>query len=533
MADRTTKSYDVIVVGAGFAGLYMLHRLRGLGLDARVLEAGSGIGGTWFWNRYPGARCDIQSMEYSYQFSEELQQEWEWSERYATQPEILTYINHVADRFDLRKDIQLNTRVASAVFSETADHWKVTTETGEAFDARFVVMATGCLSQPNRPPFDGAEDFEGDIYHTGQWPHQPVDFTGKRVAVVGTGSSGIQSIPLIAAQADHLTVFQRTPNFSVPAHNAPLNSDAVSDIKARYNAYRDENRQTAFHADFDYNEANALDVSKEERVREYESRWARGGLPFLAAFADLMFDTNANATAADFIRGKIKNIVEDPELADKLSPKSIVGCKRLCVDTDYYATFNRDNVELVDVNDEPIERFTSQGLKTSERDLAFDAVVLATGFDAMTGAITRVDIRGSDGVSIQEAWSDGPKTYLGVAIAGFPNLFTVTGPGSPSVLTNMLPTIEHSVDWIADCIAYVNQKGVARIDATREAQDEWVAHVIDVGDTSVYPHCNSWYLGSNIPGKPRVFMPYLGFPAYAEKCQQVADSDYAGFAQTN
>lgn len=520
---------DTVIVGAGFAGVYALKRMRDLGLQARVFEAGSGIGGTWFWNRYPGARCDIESLEYSYQFSDDLQQEWEWSEKYATQPEILTYINHVAERFELNDGIQLNTRVDAARFDEASQRWNVTTDDGDNWDAKFVILATGCLSSTNLPDIPGIDRFQGNWYHTGNWPHEGVDFSGQRVAVIGTGSSAIQSIPLIAAEAAHLTVFQRSPNFSIPAHNQPLDPEHVRDVKSRYREFRAANKETAFNANFGYNEANALDVSPEEREREFEARWARGGLPFMAAFADLLFDEDANKTAAEFVRGKIKDLVDDPETAQKLSPSSVVGCKRLCVDTDYYATFNRDNVDLVDIKDTPIQAITEHGLTTGDREYEFDAIVFATGFDAMTGAISKIDIRGQEGQSIQQAWAEGPKTYLGLAVSGFPNLFTVTGPGSPSVLTNMLPSIEHHVEWISDCIAYVNQKGLSSINASADAQEQWVEHVNEVGHASLYPNCNSWYLGANIPGKPRVFMPYLGFPPYAEKCKAVADNNYDGF----
>jgi cyclohexanone monooxygenase len=432
----------------------------------------------------------------------------------------------------LRGDIQLNTRVESAHFDESTNRWAVSTDDGGEFEAKYLIMATGCLSSTNLPNFDGLDSFTGEWYHTGQWPHEPIDFTGKRVAVIGTGSSGIQSIPLIAEQAEQLTVFQRSPNFSIPAHNKPLDPNYVRERKAGYAEFRAANRETSFHANFDYNEANAVDVSAEERVREYEARWAHGGLPFLAAFADLIYDAEANATAAEFISGKISELVIDPATAALLTPTSVVGCKRLCVDTNYYATFNRSNVTLVDVRNDPIESITPLGLNTASREYEFDALVFATGFDAMTGALTKIDIRGLAGRTLQDAWTEGPKTYLGLAIAGFPNLFTVTGPGSPSVLTNMLPSIEHHVDWITDCITYVDQKGVARIDATPEAQDAWVVHVNEVGDASLFPNCNSWYLGANIPGKPRVFMPYLGFPPYAEKCREVADNGYVGFMLT-
>ena len=528
MGDR---QLDAVVVGAGFGGLYMLHRLRRQGLKVLVIEAGDGVGGTWYWNRYPGARCDIQSLEYSYQFSGELQQQWTWSERYATQPEILRYVNHVADRFDLRKDILFNTRVTAAQLQEGTSRWRVTTDSGEQLDTRFVVMATGCLSSANLPQIPGLASFQGDWYHTGRWPHEPVDFTGKRVAVIGTGSSAIQSIPLIAGQAAQLVVFQRTPNYSIPAHNQLLDPALVSEVKARYPEYRAANRQTAFHADFDYSDRNALDVSPEERRAEYERRWQRGGLPFMAAFADLMFNPEANQTAAEFIRGKIAEIVKDPQTARLLTPTGLVGCKRLCVDTNYYATFNKPHVSLVDVNVDPIDTITADGLRTRDRGFEFDAIVFATGFDAMTGAMTKVDIRGRDGQSIQNAWAEGPKTYLGLAVHGFPNLFMITGPGSPSVLTNMLPSIEHHVDWIADCIEWVRDQSVSAIEADAEAQASWVEHVNAVGDTSVYPRCNSWYLGANVPGKPRVFMPYLGFPPYAQKCKEVVDAGYAGFTK--
>ena len=522
-----SERFDVIVVGAGFGGLYMLHKLRQQGLSVRVFEAGDGVGGTWFWNRYPGARCDIESMEYSYQFDAALQQEWTWSEKYATQPEILRYINHVADRFDLRRHIQLETRVLAAHFENGG--WQVRTDDEQTWTARYVVMATGCLSSANLPDIAGRDTFQGSVYHTGLWPKDGVDFAGKRVAVIGTGSSGIQSIPIIAGQAEHLTVYQRTPNFSVPAHNRPLSEEEVAQRKSEYPAFRQEMRNTAFHANFRYNEANALDTPEEDRRAEYERRWQAGGLPFMASFADLMFDQTANATAAEFIRGKISEQVDNPAVAELLSPKGVVGCKRLCVDTSYYATYNRPNVSLVDVNAHPIERIDADGIVCDGRTNPLDAIIFATGFDAMTGALTNIDIRGKDALPLEDAWAEGPKTYLGLSIHGFPNLFLITGPGSPSVLTNMLPSIEHHVEWIAECIDWAERNGKRELQASRAAQEDWVAHVNEVGDSSLYPRCNSWYLGSNVPGKPRVFMPYLGFPPYAEKCAQVARSGYAGY----
>ncbi len=522
--------YDVVVVGAGFAGLYMLHRLRAQGLKARVYEAGNGVGGTWYWNRYPGARCDIPSMEYSYQFSAELQQEWVWTERYATQPELLRYANHVADRFDLWPDIQLNTRVVSSHFQDRDNMWQVTLQGGGRVRSRYVVMATGCLSVPNVPHIEGLADFQGAVYHTGQWPHEGVDFSGQKVGVIGTGSSAIQSIPLIAQQAKSLTVFQRTPNYSIPAHNQPLTAEEVADVKSRYAQFRAENWARGFGADFRDNDTSALALSDEERTAEYEDRWAKGGLAFLAAFNDLVFDDNANATAREFISNKITGLVDDPDLAAKLTPDTPVGCKRLCVDTDYYATYNQAHVLLIDLREEPLQKIVNQGVATESATYEFDSLVLATGFDAMTGAVSKIDIRGVQGRKLADKWAEGPRAYLGLATAGFPNLFLVTGPGSPSVLSNMLPSIEHHVEWISDCIEHMTKNQLSLIDAQSAAEDAWVDHVNETADASIYPRCNSWYLGANIEGKKRVFMPYLGVPPYVAKCKEVVADGYSGFA---
>lgn len=531
-AMNTTKTadYDAIVVGGGFAGIYMVHRLRNLmGMSVRAYEAGSGIGGTWFWNRYPGARCDIQSMEYSYQFSEELQQEWEWSERFATQPEILKYANHVAERFDLMKDIQLNTPVASTIYDDATSLWTVTTATGEVKTARFVVMATGCLSSANLPDIKGRDSFKGATYHTGKWPHEGVDFTGKRVAVIGTGSSAIQSIPLIAQQAKHLTVFQRTASFTVPAHNQPLDPEFVRDFKSRYKEIRTHNWQQPFGQDFGSFGESALKLSEDERTDIYEKQWQKGGLSFMGTFDDLMFDRAANETAAEFIRNKIRGIVKDPAVADALAPRQIVGCKRLCVDTGFYDTFNRDNVTLVPLDNNPLEEITTTGVRTGKGLVEVDAIVFATGFDAMTGAVSKIDVRGTGGRTLQDKWSEGPKTYLGLATAGFPNLFFVTGPGSPSVLSNMLPSIEQHVEWISDCIEHVSSHQGRTIEALPESEETWVHHVNDVAHTTLYPNCNSWYLGANVAGKVRVFMPYIGVNTYVDKCNDVVAKGYEGF----
>jgi cyclohexanone monooxygenase len=524
-------NFDVVIVGAGFAGMYMLHRVREMGLSARVFEAGSGVGGTWYWNRYPGARCDVESVQYSYQFSDALQQEWDWTERYATQPEILRYANHVADRFDLRRDIQFDTRVKAAAFDEAAGQWVIDVSDGTRVAATFCIMATGCLSSTNTPKFKGLDRFGGDRYHTGQWPHEEVDFTGQRVGIIGTGSSAIQSIPLIAQQAAHLFVFQRTPHYTVPAHNAPLDPNFRRAVKADYAAMRNRARQMPNGLDYRFNAASALEVTAEERRREYEARWAQGGTTFMGAFADLLSSQAANDTAADFVRGKIRETVHDPKIAQALSPRDIIGCKRLCVDTDYWETFNRPNVTLVDVRDTPIEEITREGLKVGTRHYQLDAIVFATGFDAMTGALLKIDIRGRDGRTLEEKWREGPRTYLGLAMAGFPNLFTITGPGSPSVLTNMLPSIEQHVEWIADCLRYMREHRFRRVEPSSEAEDAWVAHVSAVAGTSLRSACSSWYIGANVPGKPRVFMPYIGgVPAYVQKCDHVAANGYEGFA---
>jgi cyclohexanone monooxygenase len=523
------RTFDAVVIGAGFAGLCMLHRLRGLGRTARVFEAGSGVGGTWFWNRYPGARCDVESMEYSFQFSPELQRDWEWTERYASQPEILRYLNHVADRFDLRRDIRLNTRVAAATFDGATSRWRVRTADGDEVTARFCIMATGCLSSANVPAIPGLASFAGRTFHTGRWPHEPVDFRGRRVGVVGTGSSAIQAIPYIAAEAAELVVFQRTPNYSIPAQNHPLDPEEQRRIKARYPEIRQRASAMPFGFDTRPNEKSALAVTAEERHAEYEARWAKGGLPFMSSFADILYDREANETAAEFIRGKIRGIVRDPAVAELLSPRTVVGCKRLCSDTEYYETFNRPNVTLIDLRATPIEAIVPQGVRTAERVFALDDLVFATGFDAMTGALTRIEIRGADGTTLAEKWAAGPRTYLGLATAGFPNLFIITGPGSPSVLSNMVPSIEQHANWIAACVDHLRKTGRARIEASRDAEDAWVAHVNEVADATLYPQCNSWYLGANIPGKPRVFMPYLGFPAYVEKCRDVVAKGYDGF----
>jgi cyclohexanone monooxygenase len=518
-------------VGAGFAGLYMLHRLRESGLSARVLERAPSVGGTWFWNRYPGARCDVESIDYSYSFSEELQQEWTWTERYPSQAEILRYLNHVADRFDLRRDIQLETAVERAEFDEGARRWTVLTAGGEAFSARYCVMATGCLSAINSPSFPGLETFAGDWYHTARWPLDGVDFTGRRVGVVGTGSTGVQLIPEIAKQADHLTVFQRTPNFVVPARNRPLDDQLLAEVKASYSARRLAARDSAAGVPIPMPERSALEVDPAECERVYEDGWQTGGAAaILYGFWDLLVHPDANETAARFVRRKIAETVNDPAVAASLTPTDHpIGTKRICIGTDYYETYNRDNVTLVDVRRAPIAEITQTGLRTHAAHYELDALVFATGFDAMTGALLEIDVRGRDGRPLKATWAEGPRTYLGLAVHGFPNMFIVTGPGSPSVISNMVTSIEQHVEWIADCIGALDSSGET-IEATREAQEEWVAHVGEVAHRTLYPKASSWYVGANIAGKPRVFMPYVGgVGSYRKICDEVADAGYRGF----
>jgi len=530
-----SREFDAIVVGAGFSGLYMLHRLRGLGFSARVIEAGGDVGGTWYWNRYPGARCDIESMEYSYSFSPELEQEWEWTERYAAQPEILSYLRHVADRFDLRRDIAFDTRVISAEWDEDAGRWHIAISAGESFAARYCIMGTGCLSSPNRPDIPGLGSFSGETYLTSLWPHEGVDFTGRRVAVIGTGSSGIQSIPVIAREAAHLTVFQRTPNFTVPAHNHPLDEAYRARIKSGYPALRAQERNSVGGAagGLPQSPLPALAMDPADLDADLEARWEVGGLGgFLNTHPDTVFDPAAADLVAGFVHRKIHQTVQDPAVAQLLCPTSYpMGAKRLCVDTGFHATFNRDNVELVDLKTTPIERITPEGVRTGGGLYPVDAIVLATGFDAMTGALGKIDIRGRGGLALKEKWAEGPRTYLGLMSAGFPNLFTITGPGSPSVISNMVVSIEQHVDWIADLLDEMERRGAAQVEPLAESEEQWAAHVNAVAEPTIFMQANSWYLGANIPGKPRVFMPYIGgVGTYRTICDAVAEGGYAGFA---
>ena len=531
MADQHEQHTDAIIVGAGFAGLYMLHKLRGMGLSARVIEAGAGVGGTWYWNRYPGARVDIESRDYGYSFDPDLEREWRWSERYAAQPELLRYLNHVADRFDLRRDIAFETRVTAAAFDEAVARWTVTTDRGDEFQARFCIMATGCLSEPKTIDFPGKEDFTGASYSTFDYPEGGVDFTGRRVAIIGTVSSAIQTITTIAPHCAQLTVFQRTPNYSFPAHNRQLTGVELAAWDANRTEYRQRAKGEPLAFWNDPTEALALEATAEARAAECERRWADGGFRVGGAYADMGVDLAANKLIADWVADKIAATVKDPVIADKLTPKTYpIGTKRPCVDTGYFEVYNRDTVTLVDINETPIEQITATGVRTSGGTHDCDAIIYALGFDAMTGTLGKIAITGRAGVMLADKWAHGPVTNLGLMVADFPNFFTITGPGSPSVLTNMVMSIEQHVDWIADAIAHLQSHQLATIETTAAAEAAWVAHVAEVADTTLYPLANSWYMGANVPGKPRVFLPYVGgFPVYVEACEAVVAAGYDGF----
>jgi cation diffusion facilitator CzcD-associated flavoprotein CzcO/acetyl esterase/lipase len=523
---------DVVVVGAGFAGLYLLYRLRAMGFATTVLETADDVGGTWYWNRYPGARCDIPSLNYAYSFDPELDEQWQWTEKYATQPEILRYLRHVADKHDLRRDIQFSTRLAAATWDESQTLWRLRTDGGQTITCKSFVMATGCLSVPKDLDIAGVERFGGDVYFTGRWPHEGVDFTGMRVAVIGTGSSGIQSIPLLARQAAQLTVFQRTPNFSIPAHNGAIPEQLRQDLATDRTGYREAARWSFGGVPAKMSEVGALSATEAQRDAAYEEVWRTGTITaMLTVYNDLLLHEPANATMADFIRAKIRSIVKDPATAEMLSPRTFpFGTKRPCLDTDYYDTFNLPHVRLIDLRTQPISTITATGIEAGGKLLEFDVIVFATGFDALTGAIQAVDIRGRDGLSLREKWAHGPKTYLGLSTAGFPNFFMVTGPGSPSVLSNMIVSIEQHVEWISSCLEQLRRDGFDTIEPTRTAEDGWVQHVNDFADITLYPKANSWYMGANIPGKPRVFLPYVaGVHVYRGVCDEVVQRDYLGF----
>ncbi|MFH8609971.1 flavin-containing monooxygenase [Streptomyces sp. NPDC018029] len=530
-AADAADTLDAVVVGAGLSGLYQLHRLRQLGLAAVILEAGADLGGTWYWNRYPGARCDIESLSYSYSFSPELDQEWEWSERYASQPEILRYIHHVADRFDLRRDIVLRTRVTRAAYDEDRHLWQLYTDTGRAVTTRFLILATGCMSTPQAPRIPGAGSFAGAIHHTARWPREEVSFTGKRIAVIGTGSSGVQVIPAIAQEAAALTVLQRTPAYVLPAHNRPLHPAELSEFKVTYPEFRQAQRRSRGGTVFEPPTRSALEADELERTAAYEAAWDTGFLNgMLRTYTDILTDEKANETAAEFVRSKIRSIVADPVTAELLCPRFPFATKRPCLGTDYYATYNLPHVSLVDLRTTPIERITPRGIRTSDREHELDMIVLATGFDALTGSQLAIDIVGKGGATLQKRWADGPRNYLGLVSADFPNLFTILGPLSPSVLTNIAVALEQQIDWITDCIAHLRHNGLTEIDATAQAEAHWVASTAELAGRTLYPSVDSWYTGANIPGKPHTFLAYTGgLDRYRKECDAAARDGYTGF----
>ncbi|CAM5638499.1 putative (cyclohexanone) monooxygenase [Streptomyces tanashiensis] len=533
MNDSTTEYVDVVVVGAGVTGLYAVHKLRGLGHSVRGFERGDDVGGVWYWNRYPGARCDVESVDYSYSFDEELQQEWDWSEKYATQPEIVRYLHHVADRFDLRRSYTFATSVTSAELDEETLRWTVRTDAGEVVSARFCVFATGCLSSAHVPDIPGAGEFAGATYHTGSWPHEGVDFGGLRVGVIGTGSSGIQAVPLIAEQAAHLTVFQRSANFSIPAGNKPLDDETRRRQKAGYAERRRLSRLSGGGSPHAAHPSATFAVSPDERRAAFEERWELGGVLYSKTFPDQLTDRAANDEARAFWEEKVRALVEDPAVADLLVPTDHpIGTKRIVTDSHYYETFNRADVRLLSLRENAIERIDATGIVLADGTrVELDAIVFATGFDAMTGAIDRVDVRGRGGRRLKDAWSGGPRTYLGLGVDGFPNLFSLTGAGSPSVMANVVLCAEQHGDWLGDCLRHLDEHGYRAIEASEEAVDQWVAQCRDRAAATLFPEADSWYLGANIPGKPRVFMPFIGgFGVYGEIIADVAASGYKGFA---
>ena len=522
---------DVVVVGAGFSGLYLLYRLRKAGFSTRVFERGGDVGGTWYWNRYPGARCDVESLQYSYSFDEQLQQDWHWPEKFSAQPDILAYANHVADRFNLKKDIEFNIEVKASWFDENLKTWKITTNTGEEINAQYFIMATGCISTTQIPNIKGLSDYVGNTFHTGDWPHEEVDFSGQSIAVIGTGSSGIQSIPVLAKQAKKLTVFQRTPNYSIPSQNEPMTKKYERSWKDVYSERRKEMRYSAHGSLKDLNDVPALSVDEDQRQELYTKRWAIGGTGFLGSFNDLLTNADANYTAAEYVRQQIKRVVKDKETAEILCPRSYpIGTKRICIDTGYFETYNRENVKLVDISKQPIQRLVTDGIIVDDQLYPFDSIIFATGFDAMTGSIFNVDIKGRDGLALKEKWNAGPKTYLGLMSASFPNLFMITGPGSPSVKSNMIMSIEQHVDLVIETLLSMRRKGLSVVEPELEAENKWVDHVQEVASKTLFPQANSWYMGANIPGKPRLFMPYIGgVGAYREICEEIVANNYRGF----
>ncbi|MEE3805645.1 NAD(P)/FAD-dependent oxidoreductase [Lysinibacillus fusiformis] len=532
MNSQTIKEVDAVVLGAGFAGLYMLHQLRSKGFSTIVCEAGDGVGGVWYWNRYPGARCDIESIYYNYTFSKELYEEWTWTSRFPEQAEILRYLNYVADRFQLRTDIQFNTRVTAAHFDEERHKWIVYLNDGQHILAKYFITGIGCLSAANVPNIQGLQQFSGNWYHTGHWPHEKVDFTGKRVGIIGTGSSGIQAIPVIAKEAEQLTVFQRTPQYTIPARNHPYDENFITETKQNFEALKQSMRNSISGTPFAQNQQSAMEDSDDKRMAVFEEAWAQGGFAFAATYDDLLTNEQSNEKAAEFIRSKIRQIVKDPVVAEKLCPKYMYGTKRQVLDSDYFEAYNRENVVLVDVKESPIKKITETGIQTTDEHYDLDRIIFATGYDGMTGPLFKIDIRGRNGETLKEKWEDGAsvQTYLGLTTAGFPNLFMITGPESPSVLVNMPIAIEQHVEWIAQCIDYLREHDIDLVEPHKEAEEAWSKHCREIANTTLYVKGDSWYTGANIEGKPRSFLIYLGgFDYYTKHCHEVAQNNYEGF----
>ncbi|WP_155591813.1 flavin-containing monooxygenase [Lysinibacillus cavernae] len=532
MSSQTIKEVDAVVLGAGFAGLYMLHQLRSKGFSTVVYEAGDGVGGVWYWNRYPGARCDIESIYYNYTFSKELYEEWTWTSRFPEQKEILQYLNYVADRFQLREDIQFNTRVNAAHFDEELNKWLIDLNDGQQVLAKYFITGIGCLSAANIPKIEGLQQFNGKWYHTGHWPHEQVDFTGKRVGIIGTGSSGIQAIPVIAKVAKHLTVFQRTPQYTIPARNHPYDDGFIKETKQNFEMLKQAMRNSVSGTPFAQNHQSAMEDSDVTRQEVFENAWTQGGFAFSTTYHDLLTNEQSNEQAAEFIRSKIKQIVKNPAIAEKLCPTYMYGTKRQVLDSDYFETYNRENVLLVDVKESPIKKITETGIQTIDKHFDLDIIIFATGYDGMTGPLFKIDIQGKDGVTLKDKWEDGAsvQTYLGLTTAGFPNLFMITGPESPSVLVNMPIAIEQHVEWIAQCIDYLRKHDIDVMETKIEAEEAWSKHCREIANGTLYVKGDSWYTGANIAGKPRSFLIYLGgFDYYTKRCNEVAQNNYEGF----
>lgn len=530
--NQPIKEVDAVILGAGFAGLYMLHQLKSKGFSTIVYETGDGVGGVWYWNRYPGARCDIESIYYNYTFSKELYEEWTWTSRFPEQEEILRYLNYVADRLKLRSNIQFNTRVKAAHFDEEQHKWLVHLNDGHQVLAKYFITGIGCLSAANVPKFQGLDQFSGKWYHTGHWPHEKVDFTGKRVGIIGTGSSGIQAIPVIAKEAKHLTVFQRTPQYTIPARNHLYDEDFIRETKGNFENLKHAMRNSVSGTPFAYNYPSAIEDSDHHRQEVFEEAWAQGGFAFASTYKDLLTNEQSNEKAAAFIRSKIRETVQDPTVAEKLCPKYMYGTKRQVLDSDYFETYNRDNVLLVDVKESPILEITETGVQTASDHFELDIIIFATGYDGMTGPLFKIDIRGRNGVTLRDKWENGAsvQTYLGLATASFPNLFMITGPESPSVLVNMPIAIEQHVEWIAQCIDYLREHDIDVMETNAEAEQAWSKYCREIANETLYVKGDSWYTGANIAGKPRSFLIYLGgFDYYTKRCQEVAQNNYEGF----